>query len=541
MLYQPSAYCSLRMNRMSDAMSLQSSLIDTNFNEGLTAIPDNSMSLNYPRLLAPLQSTAAAFAYSLFFFGYALARWSPSTYNYYLKRLLQFFPMLARLNLTKRKVGSATLGALLIFQEFQLQSRLISDFRALTKGFWSEVDSITLHHLRRSSTNALAIQLHMFHGFGANCLSWLPIMALFRGNAANAVAHDIPGFGFNPRLRKVPISVSFPTIYRPLWNARASLSIRLSSSEIITASSMAPVVLMGHSLGSVASIAAAAAVAYDKVTAVGYKSGEGINCTDIRVQMSNVTLVLVDPALSFSKTQQKQKIVKGTSSPGDPKPCLETSLKNLEKVALGVKESELQPPSSSQSVLMSCLRYIVTVTKSVLLLPLRIFLRRLVHTDKLWYEGLGAAWGKSSGVRPDTVWRYKLASMALGFDTDFGRFLASQRSVKNHPDSSSKKKCDDFAFANPEIVPGVTQLDVLVGLVDLGVKVVIVHGTDDRLIPIGNSLRMADLVQHALPDGAGGGPDLQVLPLEGLGHVPHEEDPVGFLRKLNSIGINLLD
>ena len=533
---------------MSDAFLLRSSLAHTNFNEGLTAIPDNSISLNYPRLLAPLQSTAAALLYSTFLLGYALALWKPSIYNYYLMRVLETFPILARLNLTKRRVGSATLGGLLVFQELQLQSRLISDFRALTKGFWSEVDSITLHYLRRSSTKAAAVKVHMFHGFGANCLSWLPIMALFRGGAANVVAHDIPGFGFNPRLRKVPISVSFPTIYRPLWNARASLSICPTSgtNQSNASSLMAPVVLMGHSMGSVASLAAAASVAFDKATSLGYKSGDSINSADIRARMPNVTLVLVDPALSFSKTQQKQKIVNRPSGPGDTKPlvrsedarCLGTSLKNLEKVALGVKRSELQPNISHKSVLMSCFRYIMSFTKSLLLLPAKIFLRRLVHTDQLWYSGLGAAWGKGSAVRPDTVWRYKLASMALGFDTDFGRFLASQRSVKNSP---SKKRCDDFAFSNAEIVPGVTQLDVLVGLVDLGVKVVIMHGTDDSLIPIGNSQHMADLVQDALAFETGARPGLQILPLKGLGHVPHEENPLEFVQKLNSIGIDLLN
>ena len=72
------------------------------------------------------------------------------------------------------------------------------------------------------------------------------------------LAHDTPGFGFNPRPRSdvdVMRRGLFPTIYRPLWGAKASLSLAADNEN---EPPVAQRIFMGHSMGSVSAMAAAA-------------------------------------------------------------------------------------------------------------------------------------------------------------------------------------------------------------------------------------------------------------------------------------------
>ena len=69
------------------------------------------------------------------------------------------------------------------------------------------------------------------------------------------LAHDTPGFGFNPRPQcdsDVTSPGLFPTIYRPLWGAKVSLALAEKEQPV------AQRIFMGHSMGSVSAMAAAA-------------------------------------------------------------------------------------------------------------------------------------------------------------------------------------------------------------------------------------------------------------------------------------------
>jgi pimeloyl-ACP methyl ester carboxylesterase len=520
-----------RFNGVSSS-SLHSSLSAAVPATGLIGASSDPLSLDYPDLFAPLKTTAAACLSFALVVTVLFAHFRPFQWEFFLLRLFKLFPFLKKVKPKISKVIVAVFVALLTNQEVQLQDSLLVDFRTITKGFWSTVDNVIMHYLRCISPSATASSLHMFHGFGANSLSWQPIMKLFGIGCVSAVAHDIPGFGFNPRVRTVPDSVSYPTIYRPLWNARASLILgdNLVVNELgkRTSSRENPVILMGHSMGSIGSIAAAAAVLYDSIQTTD--SADSLDNKDVSVtNKRSVTLVLVDPALTFSAEQKGKSPLKSQNNSTDPGPnSKQNSLNILEKVATAVRNSELVPDVKPKK--FGAISFLVGSVSSILQLPMKIILRRFVHTDWLWQKGLTFSNGEIGQISKEDIFRYKLASMAKAFDTDFIDFAEAQKGPVSSVGGAS--------FASCIIVPGVTQEDLLASLVDLGCKVVILHGTVDRVIPYKSSVKMVQLVQQAL-DLTPLSPGIQLVPLKGFGHCPHEEDPNFFLKNLAEIGIIL--
>ena len=490
------------------------------------------LSLDYPDLFAPLKTTAAVCFSFVLVVTALFAHYSPFQWEFFLLRLFKLFPFLKKIKPTITKVLITLLISLLTNQEIQLQNSLIVDFRSITKGFWSKVDNILMHYLRCVSPSATASSLHMFHGFGANSLSWQPIMKLFGIGSVSAVAHDTPGFGFNPRVRSVPSAVSYPTIYRPLWNARASLilgdNLIVEAAGTRSAIKENPVILMGHSMGSVGSMVAAAAVLHDSIQTANNTFTIGDDNISIAIKRS-VTLVLVDPALSFSP-EQKRKIlnISPNNLTNSGPHTKQISLEILQKVSNAIKNSELVP--NVKPLPSGVISFFVKCVYGILQLPMKIMLRRFVHTNWLWQRGLSFSNGDIGCVSKEDIYRYKLASMAKAFDTDFIDFVEAQKAPLGTTSGAS--------FTSSTIIPGVTQEDILISLVDLGCKVVIFHGTKDRVIPIIVSETMVQHVQQAL-DITPSSPGIQLIPLKGFGHVPHEEDPAVFLMNLRDIGIIL--
>jgi pimeloyl-ACP methyl ester carboxylesterase len=495
--------------------SLQSSLAAGTASPSLIGSYDSSFSLDYPGLFQPFKTKAMLVLSCAVAITYAYAQVNPATFSNIRQLILRTLPFLSKIKLSVRQFVITLLIALVFNQEIQLQRRFIVDFRPLTGGHWSEVDNVVVHYLRNASASILALNLYLFHGFGANSLSWQPVMKLFKRNAVNAVAHDLAGFGFNPRIRKVPTTDSFPTIYQPLWNAKASLTFSGASGS---SKDKNGVFLMGHSLGAVSSMAAAAAVLSDDI-----RSREGA------VSKRDVTLVLVDPAFTFSPDQLGKSLDKTADD------IKETSSSVLEKVATAVKNSQPKSSITNVNVLIDFFEFTVKFVKSILMWPMKIALRRLTHLDYFWYKSLAGTWGNTNKIQAQDVWRYKLASMAKGFDDDLFRFMYAQRPSSKDAQSSTDGGVGG-PFSSSSIVTGVTQVDLLASLVDLGCRVVIVHGTADRIVPYSSSERMTALVQEEL-SVSGSKKGLELYPLQEFGHVPQEEDPALFLQKLSEIGI----
>ena len=492
--------------------SLQSSLGAATASPSLIGGHDSSFSLDYPGLFQPFRTKAMFVLSCAVAITYAYAQRNPATFSQVRPLIFQTLPFLSKIKLSVRQLVTTLLIALVCNQEIQLHRRFIVDFRSLTGGLWSEVDNIVVHHLRNASASILALNLYLFHGFGANSLSWQPVMKLFKKNALNAVAHDIAGFGFNPRIRKVPTTDSFPIIYHPLWNAKAGLAV---SGATGSSKDKNGVFLMGHSLGAVSSMAAAATLLSDD------------RARDGALQKRDVTLVLVDPAFSFPPEQSLDKTAVDVQK---------TSSSTLEKVATAVRNSQPKAtPNDNVNVLIDFCEFTIRFIKSVLMWPLQIALRRVTHWDFFWYKALPATRGNINKVKSEDVWRYKLASMAKGYENDLFRFISAQKASSKDAQSSTDGGVGG-PFSSSSIVTGVSQVDLLASLVDLGCRVVIVHGTADRIVPYSSSERMAALVQAEL-SVSGAKKGLELYPLQEFGHVPQEEDPALFLQKLEEIGI----
>ena len=60
-------------------------------------------------------------------------------------------------------------------------------------------------------------------------------------------------------------------------------------------------------------------------------------------------------------------------------------------------------------------------------------------------------------------------------------------------------------------------------------RVLILHGTKDRVVAIGNSRRLAKAMREGGREGGREG-RVEVMEIEGVGHVPHEEVPENFVE-----------
>ena len=454
----------------------------------------DTRTLDYPPLLAPLASPRFLAASTLVVgLVCAIARAQAAAW----------------LRRTKvRDLAGLGLLLLLLLQELRLDARLLNDFRPVTGGSWGVVDNYILHALRRLPASPPTSYVHAFHGFGANSLSWRPLLDALDGGSAGAnpavVAHDTPGFGFTPRPRNAAAVVAkglFPAIYRPIWGARASLAL----GDCAAANKH---IFMGHSMGAISAIAAAAAAAASSPSPSA---------------ATNVTVVLLALAFSIATTAD--------SARADI---------DADAVLRAVKEAvdaapDAAPTDGRRNALVSTVRAVVRALQRAWQLPLVLLLRRAVHSDWFWRQGLGASWGRKAAPSPSSssavdssprpldeadIFRYKLASMAARFDDDLFRFVAAQRLAQ--PGS----------FPSPEIVPGVTQAVALAALVQKGACVVVLHGTADRIVPLGTSLRMQELVRALAPDAPG---TFDVVPMTGYGHLPHEENAVYTLDTLKDL------
>ena len=92
--------------------------------------------------------------------------------------------------------------------------------------------------------------------------------------------------------------------------------------------------------------------------------------------------------------------------------------------------------------------------------------------------------------------------------------------------SPSKVRLDSeigYSFPSSMIIDDVSHLDVLVALCKAKCNIIIIHGNDDKIIPIQNSMKIIESVRARLDDNDKKNIDLQIV--IGGGHNLHEETP----------------
>lgn len=138
---------------------------------------------------------------------------------------------------------------------------------------------------------------------------------------------------------------------------------------------------------------------------------------------------------------------------------------------------------------------------SALLAPVVIlFMRVLVSREFFWRSGLKFSRSACSEVPETVVDGYRRPTAAPGWEGGVINFVRA--GLKNATDSTEQRH--DY-----------------VGMLEMlgrsGVPILIVHGRDDKMVPLPNSRRIAQAVPHA-----------RLVVMDSCGHVPHEEKPVLF-------------
>jgi len=333
-------------------------------------------------------------------------------------------------------------------------------------GEFMDVAGVGVHYKRARFDGRARRVAACAHGFGANVSSWCAhgvLKKLSEALEADCAAHDACGFGFTERAKDVGKygRASDARVMRTIADALKK-DLKVSSSAIET-------VLVGHSLGAIGAALACAKGGVDRV-------------------------VLVAPAIVAGKAKTKTGRL--------PKPM---------RVAFAAI-------AAAGTCAAWCLTYIMK--------PFIVFiLRALVRRKQFWINGLSAAVHKSRAAsmlaNPDWIEGYRRPSIVRNWeDGMFNVVLASVAAVNSPTQifsrALSKALRDDVGAADDD---DDDDDDAITALVNSGVRVLIVHGENDVIVPASNSKKLAERI-----------PNAQLVIMPNCGHMPHEEYPDEFVQ-----------
>ena len=142
-------------------------------------------------------------------------------------------------------------------------------------------------------------------------------------------------------------------------------------------------------------------------------------------------------------------------------------------------------------------------------------LRLMAYSETFWRRGLSGAVapGSSPLPSPEMVRAYRWPSLALGWSAGLASFTAAALA--------------EAAAGGPNSGP--TPLKLLENAVRRGLRVLIIHGELDAIVPCSNSAALqAHLSSFCPAPSPGMAPSVQLVSQKATGHLPHEENPVLF-------------
>ena len=82
-----------------------------------------------------------------------------------------------------------------------------------------------------------------------------------------------------------------------------------------------------------------------------------------------------------------------------------------------------------------------------------------------------------------------------------------------------------YSFPSSMIIDGISHIDLLVALCKTkNTKIIIIHGDDDKIIPIDNTIKIIESVRSRL-DNDDDKKNIEILIVSKMGHNLHEEEP----------------
>jgi pimeloyl-ACP methyl ester carboxylesterase len=160
-----------------------------------------------------------------------------------------------------------------------------------------------------------------------------------------------------------------------------------------------------------------------------------------------------------------------------------------------------------------------TASQASLLLLVRAIILPLLWSARFWERGVGAAYADAARLAPPMLTRYRWPAQVAGADRGVACFVLSAllgaRQLRTADLTSVGAPEARDAEARAAAALAMTDAQLVRALREAEVPVLIVHGTDDRLVPLSNSRRLAQQL----------GPLATLVELPGCGHCPQEEDP----------------
>ena len=151
-----------------------------------------------------------------------------------------------------------------------------------------------------------------------------------------------------------------------------------------------------------------------------------------------------------------------------------------------------------------------------------VVLRRLVRARSFWERGLAAAWSDKSRVTSQYVDGYRLGQLVKGWEYGIIRFMGARFSEK-----AGLWHAVAAAFEGDGHLSQAERLAAACAAT--GVKVLIIHGAEDVLVPVANSRRLASLL-----------PGSKLVVVDKCGHMPQEESPERFIDEVQAF-VNSLE
>lgn len=369
---------------------------------------------------------------------------------------------------------------------------------------FAEVEGVSVHYKVHSPPSPRAA-LHCYHGFGANTGSWAPVQAQMADVlGALVTSHDMPGFGLTSR----PSDMKKYTL---AFNGRLGRKVQdkeldalKNGPEAQEGQNAAPKrVLMGHSLG--------AACATAELLNSDLKDVDAL----ILVAPAVIAFGFMAPSGRSGKTG-KFGTHRNASEVGFSRRRVEADIQTQADARRSKQKNLLTlNPNLPFRLAIALTQALVALTSGFwtrLLEPFTILgLRSAVRSRKFWERGLARAWYNKDRIGPEIVDSYRLPQLVAGWEKGLVRFTSARmtggRSIPAILKDAWKGK----------VKP--TQAEELAQLVeDHNIKVLIVHGKNDALVPASNSRKLATLL-----------PNSELKMMDRTGHVPHEERPDEFL------------
>ena len=431
------------------------------------------------------------------------------------------------------------------FKALQRSEHELSSSDAL----FTTIDGVELHYKKDCSPSGEpTAALACLHGFGASSYSWSFVQRdLACACDAIVTSHDMCGFGLSQRpAHRHPYSLAFngsaalTILDEELHNSsnnmnedNSSRSTTFSTPETNTDDEVnnkdqkmafssvktTRKILVGHSMGGAA--AAEAIIRSSKgisglilvapaVVAMWNAVPDGARSDAVATGVALAEEFLSTEDLPGEVKVDTTKQNPNSSSGGGDATTIKVDTTNKKKTKPHNRHLGRVALALTQTVLAEFVRLFVVLSSPLII----IFLRRLVRQRSFWQRGLSSAWVNKSKVTSHYIDAYRMGQLVRGWERGIINFLAARFSEKR-----------DLWQAVAATLEGDGHLSQAERLADAcasrNVKVLIIHGVEDSLVPVANSRRLAQIL-----------PNAAFVEFERCGHMPHEEQPERFVQEV---------